>query len=449
MSPDPEHLHSTALWNGAKDESRKQLLSTLSLSISPSVMIPERRLETLLDSLQRNQILGCQYHNTTIQPSLYTDHECSADDFPLQSLIELRNHSDEVWFLEFSHDGRMLATAGKDGLVCVYDTVNWKIKHEFREHERHGERYDRERGSDRGNQGVCYIAFSPDDQYLISCSQNNEFVVVSTQTGKRVAVADHFDYPVTTAAWLPGSQEFVIGTQSSQRPLGLYSLRPSNGGTSSNAVVRNNEIFSWRDPPFERTLKEQPPSFRITDCSVSRDGRRMVAATLSYKIMLYDLTTKDRPKIAEWQMDDKITSICFSADGKELLVSMMEGRVLLLDATSESENPDDTVKMQFDGAKQRDFVVRSTFGGAGENFVVSGSEGTSSTSFPVLSTDFDDVVLTSFHASDSRVYIWRRETGMQVVTLEGHGPGTVNAVSWHPTNPAVFASAGDDRRVRM
>jgi hypothetical protein len=152
----------------------------------------------------------------------------------------------------------------------------------------------------------------------------------------------------------------------------------------------------------------------------------MVAATLSYKIMLYDLTTKDRPKIAEWQMDDKITSICFSADGKEMLVSMMEGRVLLLDAASESENPDDVVKMQFDGAKQQDFVVRSTFGGAGENFVVSGSEGMSSTSRPV--TDFDDVLLTLFrtrlprlhlaarngHASRHarRPWAWNRECGI-------------------------------------
>lgn len=50
---------------------------------------------------------------------------------------------------------------------------------------------------------------------------------------------------------------------------------------------------------------------------------------------------------------------------------------------------------------------------------------------------------------DSRVYIWRRQTGVQVAALDGHGDGTVNAVAWHPTNPAVFASAGDDRRVRM
>jgi hypothetical protein len=38
---------------------------------------------------------------------------------------------------------------------------------------------------------------------------------------------------------------------------------------------------------------------------------------------------------------------------------------------------------------------------------------------------------------------------MLVASLEAHHPGTVNAVAWHPTNHGIFASAGDDRRVRM
>ena len=56
-------------------------------------------------------------------------------------------------------------------------------------------------------------------------------------------------------------------------------------------------------------------------------------------------------------------------------------------------------------------------------------------------------------AADSRIYIWRKQSGIQVApviaTLEAHQPGTVNCVAWHPTNPAIFASAGDDKRVRM
>ena len=369
MSQSADDLRSQANWDGADGDSRSELLSEISTSISPSVMIPEHRLATLLSDHQQHQILNCQYHNTPVQPSLYTDHQCSPNDFPLETRLELRHHTDEVWYLQFSHDGSMLATAGRDGLVCVYDTVRWKIRHEFHEHER--------TASPSGDRGVVYVAFSPDDQYLISCSQNSDFVVVNVHDGRRVATADHFDYPVSTAAWLPDSTHFVVGTQSSRRPLGLYSLRSSNPSNPTGTVVRNNELHSWRDPPWSTsphptsttsTTPDPPPaSFRISDCAISRDGKHLAATTLKNRILLYDLPS--RQKIAEWPMEDKLTSITFSADGRELLVNMNEGRVFTLDVGSGE------VVQRFEGVRQKHFVVRSCFGGAGEGVVVSGSEG--------------------------------------------------------------------------
>lgn len=50
--------------------------------------------------------------------------------------------------------------------------------------------------------------------------------------------------------------------------------------------------------------------------------------------------------------------------------------------------------------------------------------------------------------ADSRVYIWR-SNGNLVEKLEAHRSGCVNCVAWHPKDPTVFASAGDDRTVRM
>lgn len=50
---------------------------------------------------------------------------------------------------------------------------------------------------------------------------------------------------------------------------------------------------------------------------------------------------------------------------------------------------------------------------------------------------------------DSKVYIWNKENGALLETLEGHTRGCVNAVSWNPTDPCMFASGGDDMKVRM
>jgi WD40 repeat protein len=48
-----------------------------------------------------------------------------------------------------------------------------------------------------------------------------------------------------------------------------------------------------------------------------------------------------------------------------------------------------------------------------------------------------------------KIYIWHKENGQRIETLTGHERGCVNAVAWNPKDAGMFASAGDDYRVRM
>lgn len=50
---------------------------------------------------------------------------------------------------------------------------------------------------------------------------------------------------------------------------------------------------------------------------------------------------------------------------------------------------------------------------------------------------------------DACIYVWHKGNGKLVESMEGHISGCVNAISWNPTNPGMFASAGDDYLVRM
>jgi WD repeat-containing protein 26 len=118
-------------------------------------MIPEHRLAILLDHVKSSWVSNCLYHNTSESPSLYIDHTCDPKNFPRNTVLELRNHTDEVWFLKYSHDGTKLATASRDKTIMIYDTTTYKLLHTLNEHDG----------------GVCFVAWSPDDTKLISCTQ--------------------------------------------------------------------------------------------------------------------------------------------------------------------------------------------------------------------------------------------------------------------------------------
>ena len=64
-----------------------------------------------------------------------------------------------------------------------------------------------------------------------------------------------------------------------------------------------------------------------------------------------------------------MTCISISRESRYMLVNMAENEVQLIDI----ETAD--VVQRFLGQRQSEFIIRSTFGGADENLIISGSEG--------------------------------------------------------------------------
>ncbi|KAH8702015.1 WD domain protein [Talaromyces proteolyticus] len=375
----PEHLQEQSGWDGSIGSSREFLLSELSTFISPSVMIPDHRLAVLLDHVKQNQINQCLYHNTAYPPSLYCDHLCDRNAFPRQSIVQLSSHEDEVWYVEFSHDGTKLATASKDRSVFVYDTTdNFSIIHKFVEHD----------------EPVAYATWSPDDSKLITCSRDNRAKLWDIETGRCLFTTEPFSEPVTAAAWAPDGESFVTASLDAKAQLCHWGLRSHH----------HLPLYTW------------PGGFRVQDCAITPDGSRLIAADVTGKLYVYNFETHAEEYCLPFK--SKITSVSVSKDSKFVLINMAEGQIQLIDLDTTE------VVRRFRGQKQGEYVIRSSFGGAAENFIVSGSE-------------------------DSNVYIWHKENGTLVEMLEGHNEGCVNAVSWNPTNPSMFASAGDDHVVRI
>lgn len=148
--------------------------------------------------------------------------------------------------------------------------------------------------------------------------------------------------PVTTAAWPPDGQTFVIGSLDIDAHLCVWDI---NG----------RHVYTW------------PGGYRVQDCAITPDGQRLITISTDKRIHVYNYRTREEEY--NFELKVALTCISISEDSKYMLVNMADNEIQLL----EIETAD--LVRRFVGQKQGQYVIRSNFGGAAENFVVSGSQG--------------------------------------------------------------------------
>lgn len=153
---------------------------------------------------------------------------------------------------------------------------------------------------------------------------------------------DHREEPVTTASWAPDGRSFVTGTLELDFHMAHWNLQGAN-------------LHTWKH------------SIRVQDCAITPDGRRLVVITSDKKLCVYDFRTYAEEYRISFPVD--LTCVTITQDSKYMLLSTGGNEIQLLNI----ETTD--VVRKYEGQKQGSFVIRSSFGGAAENFVISGSEG--------------------------------------------------------------------------
>lgn len=383
MCSHAEDLRAKAEWEGKGTASRTKLLDKLQTYLPPSVMLPPRRLQTLLRQAVELQRERCLYHNTKLDSgmdsvSLLLDHACSRKQFPCYTQQILTEHCNEVWFCKFSNDGTKLATGSKDTTVIVWhvdtETHQLKLMKTFEGHA----------------YGVSYLAWSPDDTYLIACGPDDcsELWLWNVQTGElRTKMSQSHEDSLTSVAWNPDGKRFVTGGQRGQ----FY-----------QCDLDGNLLDSWE-------------GVRVQCLWCLGDTRTVLASDTHQRIRGYnfeDLT--DRNIVQE---DHPVMSFTVSKNGRLALLNVATQGVHLWDLQ------DRVLVRKYQGVTQGFYTIHSCFGGHNEDFIASGSE-------------------------DHKVYIWHRRSELPIAELTGH-TRTVNCVSWNPVLPGLLASASDDGTVRI
>uniref|UniRef100_A0A7S3XDX8 Uncharacterized protein n=1 Tax=Picocystis salinarum TaxID=88271 RepID=A0A7S3XDX8_9CHLO len=374
--------------DASTDVQRRETLARVQRALPRGIMLPDRRLESLLSDARRFAIAKCAYHNVQESDvSLLVDHVCRKEDvLPTRQVAILDGHRDEVWHVQFSHDGTKLATASKDGSACV-----WHLDPESRPpravlvHRLEGHVLP-----------LSYVSWSPDDRWLVTAANDGRVKLWRAEDGTCVRTMQDQSEQVTSCAWMPDGSAFV------------------SGGVDKRTCL-------W---DMQGQILHKWEGNRVSDlCIVQAAGGSacLVRACTDKQVMVYDFETHRERAIHE---SEGVSSLCASRDGRHLLVHLPSSKIHLWDLAHGSAMPT-SPRREFvaETSKSGRYVIRPCFGGVDDRFVVSGSE-------------------------DSQIYVWNRDTGGLLDVLPGHA-GTVNAVHWNPADPYVFASASDDHTVRL
>jgi WD40 repeat protein len=162
------------------------------------------------------------------------------------------------------------------------------------------------------------------------------------QTGTCIRVLERFEEPVSCCVWAGDSRTFILGTFDKEKPLCQWNLE-------------GERLYTW-------TKKH-----RTEDLAVSADGRYMVAMDDQNHLHVYNFITRELEY--EMELKSRPTSVRISEDSRFLLVNKTEGEAQLIDIVSR-----DPIQ-KYTGHSGGEYTIRSSFGGANESFVISGSEG--------------------------------------------------------------------------
>ncbi|KAF8115682.1 hypothetical protein N665_0025s0142 [Sinapis alba] len=309
--------------------SRSKVLEELQNLLPASVIIPEKRLECLVENSLHIQRDSCVFHNTLDSDlSLFSDHQCGKHQIPSRTVQILESHTDEVWFLQFSHNGKYLASSSKDQTAIIWEVNadgHMSLKHKLVCHQK----------------PVTAVLWSPDDRQVLTCGAEEVIRRWDVDSGDCVHTYEKGGIGPISCGWYADGKGIFAGM--TDRSICMWDLD-------------GREMECWKG---QRTQK-------VSDIAMTDDGKWLVSVCKDSVISLFDREATFESLIEE---GDTITSFSLSNDSKYVLVNLQNQEIRLWNIEG-----DPKIVTRYKGHKRSRFLIRSCFGGYKQGFIASGSE---------------------------------------------------------------------------
>jgi WD40 repeat protein len=200
-------------------------------------------------------------------------------------------HSDIIYDLPFSPDGKTLATTGYDRLIKLWDTTTGKEANVLKDH----------------SDTVYGLAFSPDGKYLASGSADRAVKIWEAATGKRLyTLSDSIDW-VYAVAWSPdGKHVAAAGVDKSIR---VWQV-------TADGVKLVHAVFAHEKP--------------VVRLAYTADGQTLYSVGEDRVLKAWDTTKMVERKVYERQ-PEAVLSLAVRSDQKQIALGRYDGALVLLE----------------------------------------------------------------------------------------------------------------------
>lgn len=417
----------------------------------------------------------------------------ASDGMPLATYT---GHTDWIWDLAYSPDGRLLASGSSDMTIRLWDTSCDKNLFILRGHKHR----------------VRSVVFSPDGKMLASASEDRTIGLWNVETGERIRFLEGHAGPVrevaftpdgttlascsddgTVRVWNVGSgAEILAPLRGHDGP--VWSLAISPDGRTIASGGDDRKIILWDTASGERAMTLSGHTAWICSLAFSPTDERLASASADTNVRLWNLTTGEPIGVLQGHRN-WVNSVRFHPSGMVLASGSHDQTVRLWDTASGNgmttlqgynngvraiafspvgdllATADRSVRLwsPADGAARavlsgHSTYVRTLSFSPDGSYVASGSDDHSSRiwSLPsgrahralightnrVKSVDFSpDGLLVATGSDDNTVRLWDVESQRAARVLEGH-TNRIRAVAFSPKGMLV-GSGSDDSTARL